>query len=77
MKYGDDVDKHDGRVEVVVAKGQDWTPTPDRRGIAGVLLDVPCSATGTGARNPYVLRRSSDLGDLLSVQLSLAWHTPE
>ena len=35
---------------------------------------LPCSATGTGACNPNVLTRSSDLGDLLSVQSSLARH---
>ena len=40
VESGDGND-NDDRNKVVVAKVQDWTPTPDGRGIAGFLLDVP------------------------------------
>ncbi|EJK46232.1 hypothetical protein THAOC_35109 [Thalassiosira oceanica] len=55
--------------EVVVGEGQHWKPTTS---VHGILLDVPCSATGTGGRRPDVLRRSS--GELLEIQQTLACH---
>ena len=60
---------------VVVADGTQWRPddstsTP----IQGVLLDVPCTATGTGSRRPDVLRRDSNYSDLLATQFDLACH---
>ena len=42
--------------QVVVGEGQHWKPSTS---IHGILLDVPCSATGTGGRRPDVLRRDS------------------
>lgn len=57
--------------EVVVGEGQHWKPTTS---VHGILLDVPCSATGTGGRRPDVLRRSSDIGELLEIQQTLACH---
>ncbi|KAL7556559.1 hypothetical protein ACA910_009078 [Epithemia clementina (nom. ined.)] len=45
-----------------------------RTSIQGVLLDVPCTATGTGSRRPDVLRRDSNYSDLLHVQWALACH---
>jgi 16S rRNA (cytosine967-C5)-methyltransferase len=59
------------RCEVVVDEGQHWLPT---RPVHGILLDVPCSATGTGARRPDVLRRDSDLTQLTIIQEKLANH---
>jgi hypothetical protein len=59
--------------EVVVGEGQSYVPAENDR-IEGILLDVPCSATGTGARRPDVLRRSSDLSELLQIQELLANH---
>eukprot|EP00986_Skeletonema_menzelii_P010818 scaffold5399_cov147-Skeletonema_menzelii.AAC.24 len=62
-----DKDKYD----VVVKEGQKWSPT---NRIDGVLVDVPCSATGTGSRRPDVLRRDSDISELLEIQEVLADH---
>lgn len=62
------------KCEVVVEKGQDWVPPSDDQCVHGLLLDVPCSATGTGAKRPDVLRRSSDLNELLQTQAFLANH---
>jgi len=61
------------RCEVVVSEGQEFLPSPSDS-IAGILLDVPCSATGTGMRRPDVLRRDSDLGNLPEVQEALLNH---
>jgi 16S rRNA (cytosine967-C5)-methyltransferase len=58
---------------VCIADGTEWVPAPDER-IAGVLVDVPCSATGTGSKRPDVLRRDENLGNLLEVQEKLAQH---
>ena len=58
--------------DVVVSNGQDWVPS-DRQ-INGILLDVPCSATGTGNRRPDVLQKDDNLGNLIDTQESLAKH---
>ena len=42
--------------------------------INGILLDVPCSATGTGNRRPDVLQKDGSLGNLLETQEELADH---
>ena len=60
--------------EVVVSEGQEWLPSQSSDDIAGILVDVPCSATGTGMRRPDVLRRDSDLGNLPEVQEALLNH---
>ncbi|KAL7518595.1 hypothetical protein ACHAWX_003407 [Stephanocyclus meneghinianus] len=62
------------RCQVIVGDGQNFIPAEQHGEIHGILLDVPCSATGTGARRPDVLRRSSDLKELLQIQESLANH---
>ncbi len=62
------------KYEVVVKEGQNWSPT---NRIDGILVDVPCSATGTGSRRPDVLRRDSDLSELLEIQELLADHCAE
>ena len=65
-----DEDKYD----VIVKEGQKWKPTNK---IDGILVDVPCSATGTGSRRPDVLRRESDISELLNIQEVLANHCAE
>ncbi|KAI2507997.1 methyltransferase [Fragilaria crotonensis] len=59
---------------VCVADGTEWVPSIDDRPIAGILLDVPCSATGTGSKRPDVMRRSEDIAELLQTQELLANH---
>ncbi len=53
--------------EVVVANGEEWQ---DDRTFDAVLLDAPCTATGTLRRNPEVLRatRPADVAKLADVQ---------
>jgi 16S rRNA (cytosine967-C5)-methyltransferase len=57
-----------------VKEGQKWSPTTT---VDGILVDVPCSATGTGSRRPDVLRRESDISELLDIQELLANHGAE
>ena len=59
------------KCEVAVEEGQNWKPTD---AVHGILVDVPCSATGTGSRRPDVLRRTDNLTELLSIQETLANH---
>ncbi len=56
--------------ETVAADAVTW---PDRRDFAAVLLDAPCSATGTFRRHPDVLWnvRPSDIGSLAAAQARL------
>lgn len=53
--------------EIVVTPGEDWTET---RLFDAILLDAPCTATGTFRRNPEALRavRPSDVANLADVQ---------
>jgi len=54
-------------VEVVVSPAEDWE---DDRTFDAVLLDAPCTATGTFRRNPEVLRatKPADVAKLADVQ---------
>ena len=65
--------------QVVVLPGQEWLPTTDGHGsyVDGILVDVPCSATGTGNKRPDVLRKDGELGNLLETQEILANHCAE
>ena len=56
--------------EVIAADAATWT---DRRAFDAVLLDAPCSATGTFRRHPDVLwnARPSDIAALAAVQGAL------
>jgi 16S rRNA (cytosine967-C5)-methyltransferase len=58
--------------EVVVADGAQWTS--QHESVAGMLLDVPCTATGTGSKRPDVLRREENYQELLETQFRLACH---
>ena len=70
LRFGED------QCEVVVSPGQEWTPEENDEGlgVSGILVDVPCSATGTGNKRPDVLRKDDDLGNLLETQEILANH---
>ena len=64
---------------VVVSQGQEWLPSNNSDdkidSINGILVDVPCSATGTGSKRPDVLRKDPDVLDgLLQTQEALANH---
>ena len=61
-------------VEVVVADGTEWIPDSQERGVSGVLLDAPCTATGTASKRPDVLRKNQNFKDLLDLQYRLACH---
>jgi 16S rRNA (cytosine967-C5)-methyltransferase len=57
----------------VVADGTTWKlPGGAHSKAQAVLLDVPCTATGTASKRPDVLRRSENYHDLLNTQLDLA-----
>jgi 16S rRNA (cytosine967-C5)-methyltransferase len=58
------------QAEVVEADARAW---PDRRLFDAVLLDAPCSATGTFRRHPDVLwnARPSDIASLAAAQAAL------
>ena len=58
--------------DVVIADAQYFIP-PNK--VAAVLLDAPCSATGTASRRPDVLRKNSlDFTQLLQTQRDLLRH---
>jgi len=64
--------------EVIVADAMRWEPDG---AYDAVLLDAPCSATGTCRRHPDVLHRSPALAELLPLQAALLeraarWLTP-
>lgn len=61
------------RVEVVVADASSWTPTAP---IDAILLDAPCTATGTIRRHPDVMRSktSQDMENIMQAQSRLLNH---
>lgn len=71
-----DVTGYSAGCHVVVGDGTTWIP-PDDCSVSAVLLDAPCTATGTASKRPDVLRRSDDFQDLLDIQYALACHATD
>jgi 16S rRNA (cytosine967-C5)-methyltransferase len=59
--------------ELVVADGADWLDRNHDRAFDGILIDAPCTSTGTIRRHPDVgwLRQESDIGPLAAAQKRL------
>ena len=59
--------------EVVVADGADWLERNHDRSFDGILVDAPCTSTGTIRRHPDVgwLRQESDIAPLAALQKRL------
>jgi 16S rRNA (cytosine967-C5)-methyltransferase len=59
--------------EMVVADGADWLDRNPDRGFDGILVDAPCTSTGTIRRHPDVgwLRQESDIAPLAALQKRL------
>jgi 16S rRNA (cytosine967-C5)-methyltransferase len=60
--------------DVVVADGSAWNPVQKAQ---AVLLDAPCTASGTASKRPDVLRRSENYQDLVETQFRLACNALE
>jgi len=54
--------------DVVAADALTWEPTT---GFDAILIDAPCSASGTARRHPDVLHRQPALGELVQLQAAL------
>lgn len=54
--------------EVIVADALTWTPDAP---FDAILLDAPCSATGTCRRHPDVLHRLANMGELVELQRAM------
>merc|ERR1711862_947460 len=63
-----DEEEENKNFEIKIMKGQDYFPKEEDE-ISGVLLDVPCTATGTCSHNPDILQH------LLDIQHTLLLHT--
>jgi 16S rRNA (cytosine967-C5)-methyltransferase len=59
--------------ESVVTDGAEWQGGNHSAGFDGILVDAPCSSTGTIRRHPDVawLRQEADLGPLMALQKRL------
>jgi 16S rRNA (cytosine967-C5)-methyltransferase len=59
--------------EMVVSEGAEWLDQNHDRGFDHVLIDAPCTSTGTIRRHPDIgwLRQESDIGPLAAVQKRL------
>jgi 16S rRNA (cytosine967-C5)-methyltransferase len=59
--------------ETVVAEGADWLEQNHDRVLHGILIDAPCTSTGTIRRHPDIgwLRQESDIAPLIAVQKRL------
>jgi 16S rRNA (cytosine967-C5)-methyltransferase len=59
--------------EVVVSDAMEWQGAKDGGGCDGILVDAPCTSTGTIRRHPDVawLRQEADIGALVALQRRL------
>ena len=59
--------------ETVVADAAEWQRPTSGEGFDGILIDAPCSSTGTIRRHPDIawLRRETDIGALMALQKRL------
>lgn len=59
--------------ETVVADAAEWQTEKNSEGFDGILVDAPCTSTGTIRRHPDVgwLRQEADIGALVAVQKRL------
>jgi 16S rRNA (cytosine967-C5)-methyltransferase len=59
--------------EMVVAEGAEWLDQNHDSGFDHILVDAPCTSTGTIRRHPDIgwLRQESDIGPLVAVQKRL------
>jgi len=71
------------KCQVIVSKGQELVPMVKKEEeegdtlesvVDGILVDVPCSATGTASKRPDVLCKDSNIEHLIEVQEVLANH---
>lgn len=65
------------KCQVVVADGTKWVPQKGTVTVDGVLIDAPCTATGTGSKRPDVLRKEADYQELLDTQYQLLCHAAD
>ena len=66
----ENLDRTGLNAKIIVTDGRGWTP---KNPVDAVLLDAPCSATGTLRRHPEAawIKRESDITKLQSLQLAL------
>jgi 16S rRNA (cytosine967-C5)-methyltransferase len=59
--------------EMVVAEGAEWLEQHHDGGFDGILIDAPCTSTGTIRRHPDIgwLRQEADIAPLVAVQRRL------
>jgi 16S rRNA (cytosine967-C5)-methyltransferase len=69
-RVGENLARTDLKASILVADALDWSPPAE---VDAVLLDAPCSATGTVRRHPDVMYRKADrdLSDLILLQQQL------
>ncbi len=79
-RVGENLARTDLKASIIVADALTWSPPAL---VDAVLLDAPCSATGTVRRHPDVMYRKADrdLGELVALQRALltratAWLKP-
>ena len=74
MLFRSNFERMNLKAEVVAVPAEDWE---DERTFDAVLLDAPCTATGTYRRNPEVLRatRPADVAKLPTCSIA-CWTRP-